>query len=118
MIYAVADYLSSIEADESHNDKERTAIETHAAAYGGEAWLGLMNAYSGRKGAPTHERWDGELVRNFGADFVIPRFDGELDRLLLERDAAPYEGVRDDSARVGAIIERVHALGGRMLVWT
>lgn len=113
---ALAEFLESAEADSAWNDRQRLEIEA-LRDRAGEAWLGVVNARGERKG-PTLAKWDGELVLNFGADFVVPCFDPPLDRMLRERDAAPYTNVLADALRVKPIFDRVVAIGGIVLVWT
>lgn len=60
---------------------------------------------------------EGEVVYNFGAEFVAPAYDQELVRLIRERDDAPYNG-SDDYERIKRIMERVRAIGGEHLVWS
>ena len=62
---------------------------------------------------------DGEApIYNFGASFVMPMPDAELERLILERLGAPYTGTREDSKRVEAILARLEEVGGIHLTWT
>jgi len=85
----------------------------------GQAWLGKINLYSDDD--RQHILWQyepGKTVYNFGAAFVLPCYDAELERLIRERDAAPYTGTRDDRKRVDAIVQRIGALGGVHLLWS
>jgi hypothetical protein len=111
------------EADSAINNASRRVIEAMQEEHG-EAWLGQINLSEGDRvkngGKPEAAmwKWDGGLVYNFGCSFVLPRFDAELLRLILERDVAPYTGTREDSGRVTKILERVREVGGRTLAWT
>jgi hypothetical protein len=105
------------EANETINNASRAVVLAMFADHGA-AWLGKINrARDERSGAPVWA-WDGGLVYNFAADFVVPAFDAELARLILEREAAVYTSVADDAPRVYAILERVKAIGGLLLFWT
>ena len=102
------------------NDNQRLLIQAFADEHSGKCWLGVVNIY--RDWHPEHSehplwQWDGGLVYNFGARFVIPDYDAELERLILERDRAPYTGTAADSMRVDAIFARIAALGGHYLFW-
>jgi hypothetical protein len=108
-----------IEADETLNDSCRRVISAMAEEHG-ECWLGSINLYGvERHGAkPYIWKWDESLVLNFSCAFVVPRYDAELERLIRERDDAPYTGTVADAARVEAIMDRIAALGGTHLFWT
>jgi hypothetical protein len=108
-----------VEADDNLNDACRRLVQA-IADDNGEAWLGRINLYgSERHGAsPYMWKWDGSLVRNFSCAFVLPAFDAELERLIKERDDAPYTTTAADAVLVEAIIERVTAVGGHHLFWT
>lgn len=98
------------------NDHTRNLIAAYAQEHG-ECWLGKVNLYAEDRGKPCQWKWDGGLVYNFGASYVIPHQDAELERLVLERDAAPYTGTKDDYARIACIFDRIAAVGGYSLTW-
>ena len=77
----------------------------------GAAWLGRING-QGRK---TLWAWDGGTLSTAGADFVLPRYDAELDALLVARYRADYKGVDDDAKWVQTIFDRIDQLGGELL---
>jgi len=110
------------EADSTINNASRSLIaamlETH-----GRAFLGNINldGKARQKNGGTiegvvWEHFDGVLVYNFGADFVLPADDAELRRLIWERDA-DYRPA-EESNRIATIIDRAHAAGGKLLFWT
>ena len=117
------------EADPELNEANRRVIEAMSAAHGGECWLGRVNLHQGLpddddgQHEPPHWttplwKWSGKPVYNFGASFVVPRYDDELERLIQERDAAPYTTAAADYQRVTAIDERLIAVGGVCLHWS
>jgi len=108
------------EADDDINDASRVVVEFMAKENDGEAWLGQINLYGNDRhgGAPVMWRWDGAPVYNFGASFVSPQHDAELERLIRERDDAPYTSVQADAERVDAILARLEEIGGVSLHWT
>ena len=87
-----------------------------AAAEHGEAWLGRVNLYGDDSG--ELHKWEGGEVYNFGADFVLPCYDAEVERLVRERAEAPYTGTADDGKRVDAIFARIGEVGGSHLFWS
>jgi hypothetical protein len=99
------------------NDSNRAIISLMRDSHG-ECWLGRTNLYAETRGQPVLWKWDGELVRDFDCSFVVPCYDEELVRLILDRDAAPYTGTLDDCGRVLAIHGRIGVLGGVQLVWS
>jgi hypothetical protein len=107
------------EADTDINNASRRVIEAMAEE-NGEAWLGKFNLHGDeRHGAvPVIWKWDGGLVYNFGCDFVAPKFDEALEKLLRERDDAEYTTTAADVVRLRAIFERIAAIGGISLIWT
>ena len=110
------DGSSPCEADPNVNDAARGLVEAVLREHG-SAWLGVVNRSRDDR-RPWIWAWDGQRVENFGADFVLPACDAELERLLRERDEAPYTGVAEDSRRVEGILSRIGVVGGFSLVWT
>ena len=104
------------EVDDDINDASRAVVRFMAAEHG-EAWLGDING-DRHDGAPIMWRWDGSPVYNFGAAFVCPTHDAELERLIRERDDAPYTTTVADAERVDAILARLEEVGGIHLYWT
>jgi len=105
------------EADSALNDASRAAIAELRDRHG-VAWLGDVNA---REGGRVLWEWDGSLVGNFGADFVVPAFDNDLATLLVEYRARNWQSIADRdwiAARIVAIFDRVRELGGVVLVWS
>lgn len=98
------------ECDTDHNDLSRELIAEYRLAHG-RAFLVMVNRHGEKEkaGSPVWE-WDGGLVYNFGADAVLPAFDAELERLLLENErAATLAGALP---RIEAIYARIEAVGG------
>jgi hypothetical protein len=77
----------------------------------GAAWLGKVNGHGRR----TLWEWDGGTLSAASADFVLPRYDAELDALLVARYKAEYQGVENDATWVEAILDRIERLGGQLL---
>lgn len=98
------------------NDRQRALIAAYAEQYG-ECWLGKINLYDEDRGKPVIWKWDGGLVYNFGARFVLPCYDADLERLIIGRDIAPYSGARNDALALEPIFARIKELGGEALIW-
>lgn len=104
-----------VEADADLNRASVVLVHAMHEAHG-QAWLGKVNDKGAE--APRIRRWvENEPIYCFGADFVLPAHDLELERLLLERDEAPWTA-REDYARIQVITERIRAVGGQNLVWS
>jgi hypothetical protein len=101
----------------SLNDRSRLLIQSYRNDHG-TAWLGRVNLYKEQEGQPIiWECADAEVAEVYGASFVLPAYDAELERMIVERDRTPYTGTADDSKLVGAIFERIEQLGGHVLFW-
>jgi len=111
------DCVTPLEADDRLNDSNRDLISAMAEEHGA-VWLGKVNLYNEDDRAEPMWKWDGDLVYNFGASFVIPCFDLELLRLIQYRDSTPYHGTADDYEWVNAIHARIEELGGHHFVWS
>lgn len=106
-----------LEADDRVNDASRDVVTAMRDKHG-QAWLGRINIYEQDRGKPVMWEWDGELVRNFAASFVTPRYDADLVQEILDRHNAEYTGTKDDLRRITAIYNHVEAIGGASLLWT
>lgn len=105
------------ESDTCMNDSMRELVRAFETGYGG-CILGKINAYNDEERATPMWAWDGGLVCNFGADFVVPRMDRRLLRLIRDRQEATYTGTVDDKVRVDAIFARLEEIGGTNLTWS
>ena len=100
------------------NDASRAMVHAMLQDHG-QAWLGKINLHSDddrRRIMWQHE--PDETIFTFGAAFVLPCYDAELERLIRERDEAPYTGTRDDAKRIDPILQRIVAIGGVHLSWS
>lgn len=104
------------------NDRQRQVIQAMADENSGECWLAKVNLY---RYDPDYEhkrlhplwKWDGGLVYNFGSSFVLPRYDAEFERLLVERNTAEYTTTTEDYRRIQAIYKRAEEVGAEILIW-
>lgn len=98
------------------NAMSRALVDAYHAAHG-EAWIGVINVYSHHAGPVIWQYDPDQPLYNFGAAFVLPAYDEELERLIVARKEAPYTGTTDDYARVSEITDRIAQVGGRSLFW-
>lgn len=96
------------------NDRQRQVIAAYQEEKG-ECWLGELN--SPKPDDPRLWKWDGTLVLNFGASFVVPCFDQELDDLIAEWRRGSMQTSRGAYENVKTIYARVEELGGTALIW-
>lgn len=107
--------LDEYEAEmNAHNDRQRTRLAAYRAEHG-RAWIGRVNIYPPARAELVEIT--GQMVHNFAADFMVPKPDPALLRLIIERDEAPYTGTAEDGQRLDAIFARIEELGGRLLTW-
>ena len=108
-----------LEADADVNRASRNVVLAMLEA-NGQAWLGRINLHGEERGKREAVLWqhkDGETIYTFGSAYVLPSYDDELVRLVLEYDAGPWDAAKC-SKQIEGIIDRVRLLGGEMLVWT
>ena len=114
LVRALREHEGSLpECDELLNEASRDVVlamqDTH-----NQAWLGLINSPPGK---PVLVKYDFQPVRNFQADFVIPKYDAVLVTLITNR-LAGYTNTSQDVTHVKAIHTHIRDLGGEILVWT
>ncbi len=105
-----------LESDDTLNDEARAEVALMQEQHG-RCFLGIINRYDRDGDRPWLWEWDGGMVRNFEAAFVLPAHDETLTTLLRLRHEAPYSGA-EDARRVKDIFDRLFALGGKPLVWS
>jgi hypothetical protein len=114
----LADFLEEVgESNFEWNNSQRHIISDIEEKNGG-CWLGNINIYDSNRDKPVMWQWDEGFVYNFECSFVVPKYDEELERLILERDKTPYTCTSDDLVLVKAITDRVFEIGGRCLMWS
>jgi hypothetical protein len=101
-------------ASAAQNERTRVRLAGYLAAHG-RAWVGKINVYPPARAELV--RYTGQLARDCEPDFVVPKPDATLLRLIIERQEAPYTSMADDDSRVDAILTRIKALGGLILTW-
>lgn len=103
------------EADSRVNNASRRLVQAMHTKHG-KVWFGLINRYDNN--TPFLREYNpAETLYNFGACFVIPVHDAELERLLKEREETPYTGTKQDAKLVAVIFDKIKELGGEHLHW-
>lgn len=105
------------EACEPVNNASRKVVEAMRDEHG-EAWLGLVNCYNQSQKENPLWKWNGQLVQNFAAGFVVPCDDECLRQIIAERHNGEGYCPERNFRTVKEIQERVGELGGVMLVWS
>jgi hypothetical protein len=100
------------------NDASRNIIRAVIKVCG-HAYVAQINRDEEERKQPLFRMIENaDEVKNFGATYVLAEPDPEMERLMLEREASPYTGMRDDAARIDAIAERAIEIGAIDLIWT
>lgn len=116
-------YGSPGEGNRKMNNANRKLIQAYIDVYG-SAWVGRINLYDEwrKLGRPImREIKEGTWVREFSCDFVLPKYNGELERLIRVRDDAhqlDYKGTEWDLGLIEPIKTMLYALDGLDLIWT
>jgi hypothetical protein len=85
----------------------------------GHAYIAQINRSTDEQKKPVFVYIEAAAeVKNFDGSWVFARPDPDLEKLLLEREAASYSGMRDDAKRIDAITDRAVEIGGLTLIWT
>jgi hypothetical protein len=115
--------IHSDDADEIQrkNDEARAWVLAFREC-NGAAWLGRFAA--GGTARNMIEEWDGRALADLGADFVLPRYDARLERMIgsmatfaLLEALAPGRGVDQWRKQREAVYRRIELLGGKLLRW-
>ena len=103
------------EADRKQNAFQRALIRAMRRE-NGKCYIGLINQKT--KGNFTFLQYLRGMVYNFGGDFILPKFDLDLDNMIGEyRGLTPWNNVKAYKM-IDAIFARVENLGGIALYWT
>lgn len=103
------------------NNASCNLVEAMISEHGANVRFGRINLYTQEdkekpiwspKEKNQAERWV------FGACFVLPKYDAEIERLILERDRSEYTGTKDDFQRVNKIVNRIKDVNGVLLHWS
>ena len=100
------------------NDASRNIVRAVIKVYG-HAYVCRINRSEEEQKQPVFRLIENaDEVKNFDASYVLAEPDPELERLLLEREASPYTGMRDDKTRIDQIADHALEIGSVDLLWT
>lgn len=117
-IAASGGVLALREADDTYNDLNRNIIEAFRQFHGGTAFIGSVNYYDEDRQKLISGELDairptaGELVYNFGCDFIIPKFDVALNEMVRDFNKGPAT-----AQKATGIMKLVEKLGGLSFIW-
>jgi hypothetical protein len=105
------------EANDELNDLQREKISVFYEEHG-MAYIGKINFNGDERETPSLEnvfkKYNGEMVYNFGADFIILTDDPALAGMIVEWNSKPPTPVK----LIDNIFERINELGGVNLIWS
>ena len=104
-----------VESDSMLNNASRNLIKAMYNRYG-SVWLGEFNP--SKSNQMVMWKYDGGMIFNFCADFVVPKEDENLRNMLMNRLENVYTGTKEDSVRVEKIQNMICEIGGELLFWS
>ena len=129
--YLVANDGMTSEFDMSINDISRDKADAMYRENNRVCYLGKINLYGNErkkefklvkytpeKKHETLTEDERSFIYNFEFAFCLPVYDAELERMINDRDNAPYNGTSQDSVLVGKIMDRITVLKGVNLFWS
>jgi len=99
------------------NQACRNAVDELASRYG-QIYLGRTTITPASADYPCIWAYDGRGLKPHTAAFAVPCNDSQLARLILDRYDAPNASHEADAQRMAAILARVEAIGGIILIWS
>ena len=107
------------EANDEFNNLQRELI---AAVYenGGKAYVGKITYYGSERGLLSENtvftEYTGQMIYNFGADFVVPAADNDLAKMIVELNTGSDQSIRWRLLK--RIYNKIESLGGKSLLWS
>ena len=112
--------LALREADDTYNDYNRDIIAAFKETYS-TAFLGNINFYGEKRpkivdgSVSVYDEYTGQLVYNFGADFVISTKDELLESMIRTWNGGHTHS--DKRNLINQITDRITELGGICFIW-
>lgn len=110
-------WLGVGENDTFLNDSNRALIDAFKREHGA-AFVGKININNDQRRAAIangtespYTEYAGQLVYNFGCDFVVPVEDRKLEEMLRAY-------CKDGAYNAETIIDRIEQIGGEYLIWS
>ena len=107
------------EANDEFNNLQRELI---AAVYaiGEKAYVGKITYYGSERGVLSEKtvftEYTGQMIYNFGADFVVPAVDNNLAKMIVELNTGSDQSIRWRLLK--RIYNKIESLGGKSLLWS
>lgn len=85
----------------------------------GHAYVCIINRNEEERKKPFYRYVENaDEVKNFQGTYVLSEPDSELERLMLERESVPYEGMTTDAERIDKIADHAKSVGALDIIWT
>lgn len=118
-VYGSGGYDALREADDNYNDLNRHIIDAFYKVHG-KAYMGSINLSAEKREqlangtGSVFEEYSGQLVYNFGCDFIVPVADKDLEQLILDWNRDGWPKHQPLVCQITAAIEHI---GGRSFLW-
>lgn len=100
------------------NDSSRSIIRA-VIQINGHAYICRINRDTEEQKKPIYRYVENHMeVKNFDASYVLAEPDAELERLILAREARPYQGMATDAELIDEIANHAKSIGALDLIWT
>jgi len=97
------------------NEEQRKIIEEYLEKHR-EAVGGRINYYKDEDKQIRRVK-EIEPMHNFAIDWIIPEFDDKVQKLIVDHNGTPFDGMKAITKRVYGIFDRIEGLGGITLSW-
>jgi hypothetical protein len=100
------------EGDWKQNTISRNKARAMKRQYG-KCFLGKINLYN--KTDTILKEYNRGMIYNFGADFILPEYNAEIENMIKEYNNQPYSSkiIQD----IKKIINKIESLNGINLLW-
>jgi hypothetical protein len=113
--YLIANDGLTSEFDMSINDISMEKIKAMKRECG-TCFLGKINLYDGDSYKLVE--YTGQKIHAFEYCFCLPCYDEQIEKMIDERNKAPYTDTTHDGKRIKLIVDRIQQLNGHHLLWS